>query len=99
MTALEVLRTIRERLLRLGWQQFHYGNDHGPNCIIGAINHEAALASAGAVFTLMRALIAVVVVDDSASIISWNDERDRTLADVLDALDWAESLLMSEAQS
>src|SRR5690348_1929195 len=92
----EVISEARNILFERGWTQGTYENDAGELCTLGALNavyqlkERAPDVHLGA--AIMSARVAVQESIGHKRIPTWNDHRDRTFSDVIDALDKAEKI-------
>lgn len=94
MKTSEALQGAHDKLIRDGWIQNDVGPSYGPNCLMGALNHTAQshlrLKEARAY------LFKVLPVKEFIS--RWNDAEERTLTDVLDALQHAIKLATEDEE-
>lgn len=82
MTSREVLAGIKAYLLTNGWTQDQYGVDGGQRCFLGALRSVTGEEHDGhPVVDLVETYLG------GDSVAMWNDEADRTLADVVSLLD------------
>lgn len=88
---LTVLKVAHEVILRDGWIQDELGRDDGPKCLIGAIAYASSGTVAGSIDCLAISAVQQLVQDHSIPV--WNDRSERTVEDVLFALEATEALI------
>ncbi len=97
--AADGLRIAREKIMKFGWVQRYSGNESRGFCLTGAINdakHDKAACVACAALSFIS--MKFVVLTGGYSMIMWNDAAGRTVEQVLDLLDRAIEMAMSETK-
>lgn len=88
--AVAALRSTKESLFVRGWTKGGYGPNEGPNCLAGAIIHQACRLEGDDVYYLSYDTVAnILLTQTGSSITCFNDKPGTTFDDVINVLDFA----------
>lgn len=96
MKSSDILIGARNYIVKHGWIQGHLGNADGPACLIGSVHFSSkSFANINEREDAYEYIYKVGILDEK-SLAIWNDFRFRTLEEVLNLLDEAASMALSE---